>query len=371
MNSKYFQELLINLKDRSSPCIFVEWNNIKKINSNSRIGKGFFGTVFQVTISNFSKPLAMKVIDVNDNTTNLNKERISREIQLLYSCCHPNILPLYGITFNEQENLIGLITPLKWGNLAKVIDNLYKGESNNLPREFNNEMKQKVIFGITAGLYYLSSNNIIHRDIKLENILLDEDFNPFICDFGLAKEISTYEDLNQSEWGIGTLPYLAPELFLSKVSNTKIDIYAWAIVVNSIIEGSPPYEELFNSSDFTPFQMSSLISKGQRPSMVKDDKFKFYQDLIEKAWKNNFEERPSAEDILKELMKKEANLEGVNIENLNQYQMEILKATPDFLVQYNKEKEEEINLEIIKKYKMELKEQKDENKKTKGKNTTT
>ena len=197
-----------------------------------------------LSIPQFTKLLAMKIIKLEEyltkEETNLQYERIHREIQLLQSCSHPNILPLYGITINYEKkpNEIGLLTPLKWGSLAKLLELLYTGQAteDKLPNgnKITNEIKQKIIFGISAGLLYLSTKNIIHRDVKPENILLDEDYNPFLCDFGFAKETISKGSLSQSEI-FGTPLYIAPEIFLGKVHySEKVDIYSWAIVINSI-----------------------------------------------------------------------------------------------------------------------------------------
>ena len=219
------KQFLTDLQNASPSCKFVNWEDVTKIEI---IGKGSYGRVYEVEVPNISNHLALKVIEIVENDPN-DIKRIISEIQILQSSIHPNILPLCGVMFNEKKRKIGLLTPLKWGSLAKVIDNIFKGSPDQIPKEFNNEMKQKIIFGITVGLYYLSLKNIIHRDIKPQNILLDEDFNPFICDFGFAKERN--HSFRGSHNIVGTLFFMDPDMFLNHKSNEKVDIYSWAIVV--------------------------------------------------------------------------------------------------------------------------------------------
>ena len=231
------------------PIRVIEW---KEIQIEQDLGEGSYGAVKKVKIPNSSKPLAMKILKLvqcrNKEETELQYERIHREIQLLQSCSHPNILPLYGISINYEKTPfeIGILTPLEWGSLAKLLDLIYKGQASeeNLPgkKSITNEIKQKIIFGISAGLLYLSTKNIIHRDIKPENILLDENLNPLLSDFGFAKE------------------------------------------------------------------------------------------LIIKGWDHEPWKRPTAREIVEILMKKEALLPQVDERKMKEYEREVLKNIPDFLI---------------------------------------
>ena len=227
------QEEIMHFMQIIQPIRVIDWEDIKI--QDKMIGEGSYGKVTVVKIPNSSKPLAMKIFKLDECQKNLELqfERFHREIQLLHS---------YGVSINYKKTSfdIGIITPLKWGSLAKLLELLYTGRATeeNLPQgiEITNEIIQKIIFGISAGLFYLSTKNIIHRDIKPENILLDEEFNPLLCDFGFAKERISQGSLSQSS-NFGTPLYLAPEVFLNEGKyNEKVDIYSWAIVINSILD---------------------------------------------------------------------------------------------------------------------------------------
>ena len=150
-----------------------------------------------------AKILSMKILRINEipnsQESYMQYEKIHREIQLLQSCSHPNIVPLYysktlrlffespnelifclridkkffvrsytlygiSIYFKKTPFEIGILTPLKWGSLAKLLKLVYEGKANekNFPNgmNFSNQIKQKIIFGISAGIYYLFSKKI-------------------------------------------------------------------------------------------------------------------------------------------------------------------------------------------------------------------
>ena len=97
------QDEIIRFLDIIQPIRVIDWANIKL---QENLGRGSFGIVNTVTIPNTTKPLAMKIIQLDECLTkeesNLQYERIHTEIQLLQSCSHPNILPLYGISINYE-----------------------------------------------------------------------------------------------------------------------------------------------------------------------------------------------------------------------------------------------------------------------------
>ena len=82
------------------PIRIIEWDMIKK---RKLLGEGAYGKVFQVTITNYEGFLALKIIKPDTNNFEAHFEKIRREVQLLQSCSHPNILPLYGITINYEK----------------------------------------------------------------------------------------------------------------------------------------------------------------------------------------------------------------------------------------------------------------------------
>ena len=106
------------------------------------------------------------------------------------------------------------------------------------PKKWDDTKKLINIYGIASGMSYLHSHKVIHRDLKLENILLDEYLNPKISDFGLSKIIDFLSiSMNvQSQRGLkGTPIYIAPEIYAEEEYSKSSDVYAFAFIVYEII----------------------------------------------------------------------------------------------------------------------------------------
>ena len=325
---KSINEFFSVIKYLDPICYLIEWNRIK---FGREIGEGTFGKVYDILFPEVPVHYSMKIMQVS-KTNDQKMTEIIQEIRLLHSLRHPNILPLYGISFHETEREyeIGVITPLKWGSLQKFLEILENEERDELPIQLTNEIKQKMIFGITSGLYYLASKNIIHRDIKPENILLDQQLNPFICDFGIAKEVTSAEALWNTQSGKGTILTQAPEIFLGEKYDWKSDIYSWSIVINSILEEATPWKEVLDDPTMNQYKFLTKVKDGERPKMFEKEEHKLYQQLIKRGWGRDTEKRPSINEIMKELIQPKYNFISVNEKNIKRYQYETLKFSPDF-----------------------------------------
>jgi len=160
----------------------------------------------------------------------------------------------------------------------------------------------------------------MHRHLRPENILFNEELNPFISDAGLMFFDQGEAWVPRNDWYI----YISPE------SNEKGDIYSWAYIIYSILEEKLP----FSDKKLNAFQMAT-ISNQEKPIMQKINDYPFYKQIIEKAWNKNYQERPNAKDLLLELMKKDAHLNNVDQYHAQLYQENILRATPDFFQNYD------------------------------------
>jgi serine/threonine protein kinase len=106
------------------------------------------------------------------------------------------------------------------------------------------EKRNKIAIGIAKALEYLHhgsvTQSVIHGDVKSSNILLSEDFQAQLCDFGLAKQVSASTPHLTCTDITGTFGYLAPEYFSHGKVNEKIDVYAFGVVILEIISGRRP-----------------------------------------------------------------------------------------------------------------------------------
>ncbi|KAK1582235.1 hypothetical protein Q3G72_013075 [Acer saccharum] len=195
-----------------------------------RLGRGGFGSVYEGILGTGTK-IAVKCLK-NYGTVNQGKNEFLSEVKTIGNIHHFNLVRLVGYCGEKSQRLL-VYEYMCNGSLDKWI--FHKNEAQNLSWE----TRKKIIVQIAKGLEYLHdycNPNIIHFDIKPQNILLDRDFNAKISDFGLARLI----DKDQTQVMTvtkGTPGYMAPELIGSKIISAKVDIYSLGVVILEIISG--------------------------------------------------------------------------------------------------------------------------------------
>ena len=249
-----------------------------------KIGQGGFSEIFESHWMGI--PIAVKVIfDPNINEALL--EEFNNEIEKLFILRHPYIIQLYGITDNEKNQKLAVITEL--APRGSLFDYLHKNPKtkNNLSLEFKNKITKQLIHTMA----YIHSRGYVHRDLKTQNILLDKNLDMKLCDFGLTKLKS---ELNSGSGQFaGTPCYMAPELFDRKFYDDKIDVFAFGTVVWEIYTQKIPYfncealeikqkvtkgEELICSS-IVPKQIAGLIEKCRRVKPSERPSFKEMESM--------------------------------------------------------------------------------------------
>ncbi|KAH8547441.1 kinase-like domain-containing protein, partial [Umbelopsis sp. PMI_123] len=163
------------------------------------------------------------------------------------------------------------------GSLSDVI--------NNKHIEMNWDMKKRIINEITLGLAFLHSNDVIHRDLKSLNILMDEHYRAKLCDFGLST-VKIKSSTKMTHKTIGTTRWMAPEIFVENKYSFKSDIYALGMVMWEIFSrNTTPY---FESVDYRiPF----IVVNGEREK-IPEDTPNNYVEMIKKCWDQNPDNRP-------------------------------------------------------------------------------
>nr|XP_043625692.1 G-type lectin S-receptor-like serine/threonine-protein kinase SD2-5 [Erigeron canadensis] len=195
-------------------------------NFTKKLGQGGFGSVFEGTLEDNSK-IAVKCLE---GVGRVNKSFLA-EVESIGSIHHVNLVRLRGFGAWKSQRFL-VYDFMSNGSLDKWI---YHGNGESV---LGWECRKKIILDIAKGLAYLHEDcrqKIIHLDIKPQNILLDEDFNAKVSDFGLSKLI----DRGQSHVTTtmkGTPGYMAPE-WLSSVITEKVDVYSFGIVLLEILCG--------------------------------------------------------------------------------------------------------------------------------------
>ncbi|KAH9603306.1 hypothetical protein KSS87_004011, partial [Heliosperma pusillum] len=195
------------------------------------VGEGGFGRVYKGYISGVDKVVAIKQLDKNGLQGN--REFLS-EVFMLSLVDHPCLVNLIGYCADGDQRIL-VYEYMANGSLE---DHLLDIPPNKEPLDWHTRMK--IAEGAAKGLEYLHETNnppVIYRDFKASNILLDEEFNPKLSDFGLAKIGPTGDMDHVSTRVMGTYGYCAPEYAMTGQLTTKSDVYSFGVVFLELISG--------------------------------------------------------------------------------------------------------------------------------------
>eukprot|EP01017_Pseudomicrothorax_dubius_P025565 TRINITY_DN2774_c0_g1_i12.p1 TRINITY_DN2774_c0_g1~~TRINITY_DN2774_c0_g1_i12.p1 ORF type:complete len:549 (+),score=73.44 TRINITY_DN2774_c0_g1_i12:1025-2671(+) len=245
------------------------------------IGRGSGSSVFKIRSRGDGLIYAMKVINRKVIDKSTLQARYRRELEIHSSLDHPNIVKLHA-SFEDEDNLYLIMEYCEGGELYK-----YLQQKTSL----NEQEAAYISFEIAKGICYFHKMNIVHRDLKLGNILLTKDYVPKICDFGLALKLTDNEG---DEMGIcGTPNYLAPEVLDKKGYSLKSDCWAFGCILYSLIQGQPPFEAPSVQETLTKIRnMNFRLPKGVTLNL---------SILLEGLLTQNVKKRYSMEDVLDSL----------------------------------------------------------------------
>jgi serine/threonine protein kinase len=196
----------------------------------AQIGKGGMSTVYQATQTSMKRSVAIKVLPRTLTHEDKFLERFYREVEIVSSLQHPHILPVYD--FGEYDGMPYIVMAyMSSGTLSDLIS---KGAIP--PDETLRLVRQ-----MADALDYAHRKGVIHRDFKPGNVLLDEQNNTYLTDFGLAKLSESSGQLTGT--GIlGTPFYMAPEQAEPGALTPSADVYALGITLFQMLTGNVPFE---------------------------------------------------------------------------------------------------------------------------------
>ncbi|MFZ4827779.1 MAG: protein kinase domain-containing protein [Phototrophicaceae bacterium] len=199
------------------------------------VGKGGMATVYRAFHPNVERFVAVKVIHTNFQADPDLLERFLREAQLVARLEHPHILPLYDYDGRNTPPYI-------------VMRFLQGGTLEDLTRRGRLPLGEVVYMfnQICAAIDYAHRQGVIHRDIKPSNILVDEEGNAFVTDFGIARvnanDTQGGGSLTQTGFAVGTPGYMSPEQALGEKNiDARTDLYALGVMLWEVLTGRLPY----------------------------------------------------------------------------------------------------------------------------------
>ena len=287
------------------------------------IGSGTNGHInlIEMKNSNRQKFFAAKVLKKTINEIPI---QFLRELKILYSLRYPSIVKFIGFSekdFNEENYPVIVMEYLQNGSLYQILND------NN--KHLNNTKKMIILIGVALGIKYLHIHGIIHRDLKLQNILLDDELYPKICDFGDSKPINLEFNLSSD---VGTPLYMAPEVSNNTEYSYPADVYSYGMIAYYIYSGLTPSK--------SPFPNCSKIKNPQISNFVKDlinedpDKRPTFEQIVtlflngkEKTWLDNVDEKEIEKYLLHKFglkikqQKNDIDLEFINSIDEKKYPM--------------------------------------------------
>ncbi|XP_027338332.1 cysteine-rich receptor-like protein kinase 7 [Abrus precatorius] len=195
----------------------------------NKIGKGGFGEVYKGILDD-GRHIAVKRLS---KSSKQGAEEFKNEILLIAKLQHRNLVAFIGFCLEEQEKI--LIYEYVTNKSLDYI--LFDTQQQNL---LSWNERYKIIGGIARGILYLheySRLKVIHRDLKPSNILLDENMNPKISDFGLARIVEIDQHEGSTNRIVGTYGYMSPEYAMLGQFSEKSDVFSFGVMILEIITG--------------------------------------------------------------------------------------------------------------------------------------
>ncbi|XP_060216686.1 receptor protein-tyrosine kinase CEPR2-like isoform X1 [Lycium barbarum] len=242
-----------------------EADEVCDFDEDNLIGSGGTGKVYRLDLKKGCGTVAVKQL-WKGNAVKV----LIREMEILGKIRHRNIVKLYASLVKEGSNIL-VFEYMPNGNLFEALHREIKGGKP----ELDWYQRYKIALGAAKGIAYLHHDccpPIIHRDIKSTNILLDEEYEAKVSDFGVAKVSGISSRGSEVSCFAGTHGYMAPEMAYTLRVTEKSDIYSFGVVLLELVTGRKPIEEAYGEGKDLVYWTSTHLDDKERVIEVLDKK---------------------------------------------------------------------------------------------------
>ena len=275
-------------------------NTISHYNIQNKIGEGGMGVVYKAEDLKLGRSVAIKFLPSHLASSEDNKARFMREAKSAAALNHPNILGIYEI--DEEDSSLFLVMEFVDGETLKTyIPKISKG--TGLPVEQAIDWIEQ----ISNGLKTAHSINIIHRDIKTENIMITKDGRLKIMDFGLAK-LKNQTGLTKTGTSLGTLSYMSPEQSHGVPADNRSDIWSLGVVFYEILTGELPFKSEHEAGLFYVIANESPAAPNMLNKKIPHQIDSLVMKMLEKEPDKRFQ---SVDELLKALNEAKNDIQNI------------------------------------------------------------
>eukprot|EP01087_Luapelamoeba_hula_P013242 TRINITY_DN3788_c0_g2_i1.p1 TRINITY_DN3788_c0_g2~~TRINITY_DN3788_c0_g2_i1.p1 ORF type:complete len:1605 (+),score=191.21 TRINITY_DN3788_c0_g2_i1:33-4847(+) len=252
--------------------------DFSEIELKQRIGAGGYGEVHKAIWKD--NDVAVKLLAAGTSISRENKAAFVSEVKIMTQLRHPNVVLFMGAC-TTPPNLCIIMEYMELGSLYDVLH-------NELVPRLPMTLKIKLAMQAAQGMHFLHSSGILHRDLKSPNILLDDNWNAKISDFGLTKLKEQDSGSNMDKLA-GSLLWTAPEILGETASFSEAsDVYSFGIVLWELLTAEDPYGGL------NPTTVAVCVLRDNlRPVMPRDVQPIEYASLVVACWDNHMDARPT------------------------------------------------------------------------------
>lgn len=249
------------------------------------LGKGGMGIVYKAIHEPLNRPVALKMILAGANASGEQIRRFQREAEAAAQLTHPNIVQVYSVDSHHGLPYFSL-EYVDGSTLSTLI----------LESSLSDEQAAKLMMQIARAVHYLHEHDILHRDLKPQNILVTQDGIPKVADFGLAKLLSDGDEETRTGDVLGTPGYMAPEQARGEKSlGPTVDVFGLGAILYAMLTGRGPFvaptpietiRRLMQEEPLAPSKLQPLINRDLETICIKcleKDPKRRYQSALEVA----------------------------------------------------------------------------------------